>query len=83
MLCVNSENFALITSILRLSWPKSLINNFEYADAELGWQYQRSPPTIQCLIEEALTGATRLERKDLHLVGASRTDTGVHAWGQV
>ncbi|XP_023549337.1 uncharacterized protein LOC111807720 isoform X4 [Cucurbita pepo subsp. pepo] len=48
-----------------------------------GWQYQRSPPTIQCLIEEALTGATRLERKDLHLVGASRTDTGVHAWGQV
>ncbi|XP_022959479.1 uncharacterized protein LOC111460439 isoform X3 [Cucurbita moschata] len=48
-----------------------------------GWQYQRSPPTIQCLVEEALTGATRLERKDLHLVGASRTDTGVHAWGQV
>ncbi|XP_038875518.1 tRNA pseudouridine synthase A 1 isoform X3 [Benincasa hispida] len=48
-----------------------------------GWQYQRSPPTIQCLIEEALIGATKLERKDLHLVGASRTDKGVHAWGQV
>ncbi|CAB4316943.1 unnamed protein product [Prunus armeniaca] len=27
--------------------------------------------------------ATKLERKDLSLVGASRTDKGVHAWGQV
>ncbi|XP_022138364.1 uncharacterized protein LOC111025167 [Momordica charantia] len=48
-----------------------------------GWQYQESPPTIQCLVEKALTRATKLERKDLHLVGASRTDRGVHAWGQV
>ncbi|KAK9288091.1 hypothetical protein L1049_016538 [Liquidambar formosana] len=48
-----------------------------------GWQYQQSPPTIQCLVENALTRTTKLERKDLHLVGASRTDTGVHAWGQV
>ncbi|KAL8167373.1 hypothetical protein V2J09_008872 [Rumex salicifolius] len=48
-----------------------------------GWQYQASPPTIQCFIENALTKITKLERKDLHLVGASRTDTGVHAWGQV
>ncbi|KAJ7955336.1 tRNA pseudouridine synthase [Quillaja saponaria] len=48
-----------------------------------GWQYQQSPPTIQCILENALTRATKLERKDLHLVGASRTDAGVHAWGQV
>ncbi|KAF8387628.1 hypothetical protein HHK36_026281 [Tetracentron sinense] len=48
-----------------------------------GWQYQQSPPTIQCIVEKALIRATKLERKDLHLVGASRTDTGVHAWGQV
>lgn len=48
-----------------------------------GWQYQSSPPTIQRLVEKALMGATKLERKDLHLVGASRTDKGVHAWGQV
>lgn len=48
-----------------------------------GWQYQQSPPTVQCTVEKALTRATKLERKDLHLVGASRTDTGVHAWGQV
>ncbi|WOL10224.1 hypothetical protein Cni_G18978 [Canna indica] len=48
-----------------------------------GWQYQLSPPTIQCLIEEALTRITKLNRKELLLVGASRTDAGVHAWGQV
>ena len=48
-----------------------------------GWQFQQTPPTIQCILEKALTQATKLERKDLHLVGASRTDGGVHAWGQV
>ncbi|KAL5785745.1 hypothetical protein ACOSQ2_008137 [Xanthoceras sorbifolium] len=48
-----------------------------------GWQFQTSPPTIQCIVEKALIRATKLERKDLHFVGASRTDTGVHAWGQV
>ncbi|XP_024984304.1 uncharacterized protein LOC112520238, partial [Cynara cardunculus var. scolymus] len=48
-----------------------------------GWQYQPSTPTIQCILEQALTRVTKLERKDLCLVGASRTDTGVHALGQV
>ncbi|KAF0894260.1 hypothetical protein E2562_037816 [Oryza meyeriana var. granulata] len=48
-----------------------------------GWQYQPSPPTIQCCIENALTCFTKLDRKELSLVGAGRTDTGVHAWGQV
>ncbi|XP_072982312.1 uncharacterized protein [Typha latifolia] len=48
-----------------------------------GWQYQPSPPTIQCLVENALIRITKLDRKELCLVGASRTDTGVHAWGQV
>lgn len=48
-----------------------------------GWQYQQSPPTVQCTVERALTQATKLQRKDLSLVGASRTDAGVHAWGQV
>ncbi|KAK4796569.1 hypothetical protein SAY86_028895 [Trapa natans] len=48
-----------------------------------GWQFQQSPPTIQCFIEEALTRVTKLERGDLRLVGAGRTDAGVHAWGQV
>ncbi|KAK2969673.1 hypothetical protein RJ640_025850 [Escallonia rubra] len=49
----------------------------------LGWQYQESSPTIQCLLEQALIRVTKLERKNLHLVGASRTDAGVHALGQV
>ncbi|KAI3423321.1 tRNA pseudouridine synthase, partial [Psidium guajava] len=48
-----------------------------------GWQYQQSAPTIQCIMEKALTRVTKLEREDLHLVGAGRTDAGVHAWGQV
>ncbi|OWM63243.1 hypothetical protein CDL15_Pgr010643 [Punica granatum] len=48
-----------------------------------GWQFQQSPPTIQCFIEKALTRVTKLEREDLHIVGAGRTDAGVHAWGQV
>ncbi|CAA2961871.1 uncharacterized protein LOC111371557 [Olea europaea var. sylvestris] len=48
-----------------------------------GWQYQQSTPTVQCIVEEALTRITKLERKDLLLVGAGRTDAGVHAWGQV
>ncbi|KAJ6794336.1 Uncharacterized protein M6B38_232010 [Iris pallida] len=48
-----------------------------------GWQYQESPPTIQCLIERALMQITKLDRKELSLAGASRTDSGVHAWGQV
>ncbi|GAV85334.1 PseudoU_synth_1 domain-containing protein [Cephalotus follicularis] len=48
-----------------------------------GWQFQQSPPTIQCIVEQSLIRVTKLERKDLQLVGASRTDAGVHAWGQV
>ncbi|GMJ12336.1 hypothetical protein like AT3G06950 [Hibiscus trionum] len=48
-----------------------------------GWQFQVSPPTIQCILEKALVQITKLEREHLLFVGASRTDTGVHAWGQV
>ncbi|XP_050218733.1 uncharacterized protein LOC126669329 [Mercurialis annua] len=48
-----------------------------------GWQFQSSPPTVQCFLENALVGVTHLDRKDLLLVGASRTDAGVHAFGQV
>lgn len=49
----------------------------------VGWQYQTSTPTVQCLLEEALIRITKLERDHLCLVGAGRTDAGVHAWGQV
>lgn len=63
----------------------SVGNSFAYSTITLlsGWQYQQSPPTIQCIMEKALTRITKLEREDLHLVGAGRTDAGVHAWGQV
>ncbi|XP_059072050.1 uncharacterized protein LOC131073517 [Cryptomeria japonica] len=48
-----------------------------------GWQYQIKPATVQCIVGDALTKITKLGRKELGLVGASRTDAGVHAWGQV
>ncbi|KAF3339689.1 tRNA pseudouridine synthase-like 1 isoform X2 [Carex littledalei] len=49
-----------------------------------GWQYQPAPlPTIQWHIEDALIRITKLQRGDLCLIGAGRTDTGVHAFGQV
>uniref|UniRef100_A0A2P2IYA1 tRNA pseudouridine synthase n=1 Tax=Rhizophora mucronata TaxID=61149 RepID=A0A2P2IYA1_RHIMU len=35
------------------------------------------------MVEKALIRATKLQRKDLLLAGAGRTDAGVHAWGQV
>ncbi|KAL6501520.1 hypothetical protein OROGR_026653 [Orobanche gracilis] len=47
------------------------------------WQYQQTTPTVQRIVEEALTRITKLERDRLCLVGAGRTDAGVHAWGQV
>ena len=45
-----------------------------------GWQIQSSLPTIQGTIEEAIREFTG---KKVKLFGASRTDAGVHALGQV
>ena len=45
-----------------------------------GWQRQKDGPTIQGVIEEVLT---RITQQAVSLVGAGRTDAGVHAWGQV
>ena len=45
-----------------------------------GWQVQPKGPTVQGMIEEKLaliTGET------VHLIGSGRTDSGVHAFGQV
>ena len=45
-----------------------------------GWQIQRKGPTIQGVLNEILS---RLAGQEINAVGASRTDAGVHALGQV
>jgi len=45
-----------------------------------GWQIQRQQRTVQGLLREALG---TLAGKPIKIVGASRTDAGVHALGQV
>ncbi len=45
-----------------------------------GWQTQAEHPTIQGKLTEAIE---KLTGSPVSLAGASRTDAGVHAWGQV
>ncbi|MCG9129468.1 tRNA pseudouridine(38-40) synthase TruA, partial [Candidatus Poribacteria bacterium] len=45
-----------------------------------GWQKQPDLPTIQETVEVALS---QLTKTSIQIVGAGRTDTGVHAEGQV
>jgi tRNA pseudouridine38-40 synthase len=45
-----------------------------------GWQFQANKPTIQGEIVAVLR---RLTQENVHLLGAGRTDAGVHALGQV
>jgi tRNA pseudouridine38-40 synthase len=46
----------------------------------LGFQEQAQGPTVQQEIERALTAVTQ---EEVRIIGAGRTDTGVHARGQV
>src|SRR5882757_976102 len=46
----------------------------------VGWQRQASGVSIQGLLEDALR---ELDGRDVTVVGAGRTDAGVHALGQV
>jgi tRNA pseudouridine38-40 synthase len=46
----------------------------------IGWQRQAQGPSIQGLLEEALS---RIEGSPVAVAGAGRTDAGVHATGQV
>jgi tRNA pseudouridine38-40 synthase len=46
----------------------------------VGWQRQANGVSIQALIEEALAP---IEGREVSVVGAGRTDAGVHALGQV
>jgi tRNA pseudouridine38-40 synthase len=45
-----------------------------------GWQRQKESPTIQGVIEDILI---KITQRPVSLAGAGRTDSGVHAWGQV
>jgi len=45
-----------------------------------GWQVQKGDPTIQAAIEKALAN---MVGQRVRLIGAGRTDAGVHALGQV
>jgi tRNA pseudouridine38-40 synthase len=46
----------------------------------LGWQIQPNGETIQRVIEDTLK---KITSEDVHLIGSGRTDSGVHALGQV
>jgi tRNA pseudouridine38-40 synthase len=46
----------------------------------LGWQLQRRGRTVQGVLQE---GLSRMHGRPLHVVAAGRTDSGVHATGQV
>ena len=48
--------------------------------AYAGWQRQSNARAVQQVLEEALS---RLTREKVSITGASRTDAGVHALGQV
>ncbi len=45
-----------------------------------GWQYQPNQPTVQAAVEQALSQITQTR---IPVIAAGRTDSGVHAWGQV
>ena len=48
-----------------------------------GWQYQPNCPTIQEEIENAFKKILHKNKQKVNLVGSGRTDSGVHALGQV
>ena len=45
-----------------------------------GWQIQPNQPTVQATVENALAKLTKIP---IRIIGAGRTDSGVHAEGQV
>ena len=48
-----------------------------------GWQFQPNCQTIQGEIESALKKILHKDIQDINLIGSGRTDSGVHALGQV
>ncbi len=61
--------------------PRTVRLVLEYDGTDLcGWQRQENGPTVQAHLEDALA---RMTGAPTPVVGASRTDSGVHASGQV
>jgi tRNA pseudouridine38-40 synthase len=61
--------------------PNKIVLVLEYEGTQYcGFQYQENAPTVQDEIEKALV---KLTGEQIRVVSASRTDTGVHAKGQV
>lgn len=60
-------------------WRVKLLISYDGTDFA-GWQRQTNHPSVQGTLEAALQ---KFYGKPIHLLGASRTDTGVHALGQV
>ena len=48
-----------------------------------GWQYQPNKPTVQGEIEDAFKKILHKNKQQINLIGSGRTDSGVHAIGQV
>jgi tRNA pseudouridine38-40 synthase len=64
-----------------LTAPRTVRLVLEYDGTDLcGWQRQENGPTVQGHLEQALA---RMTGVDTPVIGASRTDAGVHALGQV
>ncbi|MHC4592155.1 MAG: tRNA pseudouridine(38-40) synthase TruA [Planctomycetota bacterium] len=65
----------------RFRGMRKLMLTLEYDGTDFfGWQVQAQGRTVQGVVEEALAEATG---ETLRVTGASRTDSGVHAEGQV
>jgi tRNA pseudouridine38-40 synthase len=61
--------------------PRNICLTLQYDGTDYhGWQFQPNAVTVQEVIELTLR---RLIGHPVRLVGAGRTDAGVHAWGQV
>jgi len=64
-----------------MSGPRHIKLTLEYDGTNLaGWQRQNNGPTVQQHVETALAA---MMRQPVAVIGASRTDAGVHALGQV
>jgi tRNA pseudouridine38-40 synthase len=64
-----------------LTAPRTIRLVLEYDGTDLcGWQRQENGPTVQAHLEDALA---RMTGAATPVIGASRTDAGVHALGQV